>query len=151
VIGDDVEERVLAALAGGASKAAACRAGPMSQRSLRRRLQEPDFCARLCLKREVVSSEIDGNLRALASKSVYVITKILERDDLPALQLKAALAVLPTWIRTRSFDLDARMDELLALAHEQDTAIVDMNRIITRVRSGVVGDASQDETTGGTQ
>ena len=124
----------------------------MSQRSLRRRLQEPDFCARLCLKRKVVSSEIDGNLRALASKSVHVITKILERDDLPALQLKAALAVLPTWIRTRSFDIDERMDELLALAHEQDAAIAgNINRIIKRVESGVVGDASQDETTGGTQ
>src|SRR5450759_3023820 len=123
----------------------------MSQRSLRRRLQEPDFYARLCLKRKVVSSEIDGNLRALARKAVQVITKILERDDLPALQLKAALAVLPTWIRTRSFDLDERMDELLALAHEQDATIVDINRIIKRVESGVVGDATQDENTGETQ
>jgi hypothetical protein len=132
VIGDDVEERVLAALVGGAPKSEACLAGPMSQRSLRRRLNDPDFCARLSIKREVVSREIDGNLRALASQSVLVITKILGRDDQPALQLRAALAVLPMWVRTRSFDMDERMDKVVALAHEQDQAIRDLNDVIER-------------------
>jgi hypothetical protein len=43
------------------------------------------------------------------------------------------------------------MDALLALAHEQDATIVDINRIIKRVESGVVGDGTRDENTDGTQ
>ena len=146
VIGDDAEERALGALAGGASKAEAARVGPISPRSLRRRLKDPDFRARLSVKRDVVSREIDGNLRALASEAVLVITKTLQRDDQPALQLKAALAVLPMWVRTRSFEIDERIDELEALAVEQETALQNMNEGIERVVALLMGDAIQAAT-----
>jgi hypothetical protein len=148
VIGDDVEERVLGALAGGASRAQACRAGPISQRSLRRRLRDPEFAARLSVKRDVVSREIDANLRALASRSVLVITKILSRDDLPALQLKAALAVLAMWARTRPFESDERLEELEALALDQDTQIRNLNEGIERVATLIMANYSQTNTRG---
>jgi len=148
VIGNEVEERVLGALAGGAPRAEAALAGPMSQRSLRRRLKDPDFHARLSVKLDVVSREIDGTLRALARKSVHVISKILERDDLPALQLKAALAVVPMWVRTRPFENDDRLEELEALAVEQDTLIQNLNEGIERVVAAIMANNSQMNTRG---
>jgi hypothetical protein len=138
VIGHEVEERVLGALAGGAPKAEAALAGPMSQRSLRRRLKDPNFHARLSLKHKVVSQEIDGTLRALAKKSAHVISKILDQDDLPALQLKAALAVVPMWVRTRPFENDERLEELEALAVEQGTLIQNLNEAIERMTNAIL-------------
>jgi hypothetical protein len=138
VIGNEVEERVLGALAGGASKAEAALAGPMSQRSLRRRLKDPDFQARLSLKHGVVSQEIDATLRALTRKSVHVISKILERDDVPALQLKAALAVVPMWVRTRPFENDERLEKLEALAVEQEALIQNLNEAIERMTNAIL-------------
>jgi hypothetical protein len=138
MIGNEVEERVLGALAGGAPRAEAALAGPMSQRSLRRRLKDPDFHARLSLKHKVVSQEIDGTLRALARKSAHVISKILERNDLPALQLKAALAVVPMWVRTRPFETDERLEELEALAVEQETLIQNLNEGIERMTAAIL-------------
>jgi hypothetical protein len=138
MIGNEVEERVLGALAGGASRAEAALAGPMSERSLRRRLKDPDFRARLSLKLEVVSLEIDGTLRALARKSVHVISKILERDDLPVLQLKAALAVVPMWVRTRPFETDERLEELEALAVEQGTLLQNVDEGMERINAAIM-------------
>jgi hypothetical protein len=138
MIGNEVEERVLGALAGGAPRAAAALAGPISERSLRRRLKDPDFHARLSLKHKVVSQEIDGTLRALARKSVHVISKILERDDLPALQLKAALAVVPMWVRTRPFETDERLAELEALAEEQDALMQNFDEGMKRMAAAIL-------------
>jgi hypothetical protein len=67
-------------------------------------------------------------------------------DDLPALQLKAALAVLPMWVRTSSFDIDERLEELEALALEQDTLIQNVNEGIERVAAAIMGDYSQTRT-----
>jgi hypothetical protein len=55
------------------------------------------------------------------------------------------------WVRTRSFDMDERMDKVVALAQEQDQAIQDLNEVIERVKAGLIGDATQDESTGGDQ
>ncbi len=107
-------------------------------------MHDPDFCARLSVKRQVISREIDGNLRALASESVLVITRILKRNDLPALQLKAALAVLPIWMNARSFDIDERVEALEAAASAQEATLQTANEGIERVINLVMGEATQD-------
>ncbi len=78
--------------------------------------------------------------------SIVVITKILQRDDMPSQQLKAALAVLPIWVRTRSFQVDERVDELEALSVEQDKAIRNLNEAIERVAALITGQVIRDAT-----
>jgi hypothetical protein len=88
----------------------------MALRTLGRKLKEPEFAARLMLKSQVVSREIDANLRALAHKSTVVAAQLLDRDDRPDLQARVALGILPQWQRTRYFELDQRVSDLEELA-----------------------------------
>lgn len=115
----DAEERVLVALASGVPAVDACLEGPMSPRTLRRRLTEDrEFRARLEVKLAVVSVELDRGLRALAAKSLRVLVKVLDNDWEPALQVRVGLGVFSSWIRTRGYEQDERMQKLEALAHE---------------------------------
>ena len=91
----EAEERTLAALARGASPAVACAEGPMSQASLQRRVRRDEFVRRLDLKKEVVSVEIDDQLRALMRLGVDVLAKVLKLETNPKLQLAAVRMLMP--------------------------------------------------------
>ncbi len=116
---EDNEEKAIAALAAGASLAEAAEAGSMSPRSLRRRQHQPDFSARLNVRREVISREIDASLRALARQAVLVLTRTMQPDRPPNLQLRAAIASLQMWARTRDFELEDRVAQVEAIFAEQ--------------------------------
>jgi len=113
------EERVLEALARGESRASACRAGPMSTKTLSRRLQDRDFVARFEVKCAVVSTVIDQGLSALAGKSMRTAAHLLDLHHEPQIQARVSLGILSLWRQTRGSELAARLAELEELGREQ--------------------------------
>jgi hypothetical protein len=113
------EERVLEAIARGETRVSACRAGPMSTKTLSRRLREPDFVARLDLKYAAVAGEIDRSLVALAGISTLVAAQLLRRDDEPQVQARMSLGLLGIWARRSGSDVESRLEELEAVARQQ--------------------------------
>ena len=146
----EAEERTLAAMARGASPAEACAEGPMSLASLQRRLRQDDFVVRLDLKKEVVSGEIDDQLRALMRLGVDVLAKVLKLENNPKLQLAAVRMLMPIWLRTRDFEIEAhvsRLEETAAAQQVQLDAAAAMieqlqNNVLVGGSAGLAGGAS---------
>lgn len=112
------DEQLIAALASGATHAAAGEAAGISERTVRRRLADPEFRTRL---RDAQERALDEALGRLAGGAVAAVERLLLmlRPGVPhAVQLGAARAILGNAIRVN----DGRLDELEARLHELERA-----------------------------
>jgi hypothetical protein len=108
------DEQLIAALAAGLTHAKAGEAAAVSDRTVRRRLADPDFRARL---RDAQDRALDEALGRLAGGAVAAVERLLLmlQPGVPhAVQLGAARAVLSNALRVN----DGRLDELEARLRE---------------------------------
>src|SRR5947209_3982930 len=86
---------VLTALAGGASILDAAAAGGVSERTVRRRLQDPDFVARLGHARDEMARRALGVLVDAGTEAAETLRAILaDGTVMPSTRIRAAVAVL---------------------------------------------------------
>src|SRR5579885_2440084 len=110
------EDALLLALACGATVEAAARQCALSERTIYRRLREPDFRARLQAVRSDMVQRTSGMLTAAAGEAVRTLLALQKESAPAAVRLGAARAVLELGIKVREVaELEARMDELEAM------------------------------------
>ncbi len=104
---------MLAALAAGATNEQASRMAGVSEATVRRRLQEPDFQRRLAeIQRDAVNGATAA-LGAIALRAVTALSELLGGGTPPAVRLGAARAVLEIGGRLREErDLAARLQQV---------------------------------------
>ncbi len=96
------DEVLVAALATGATQTEAARMAGMSERTVRRRLDETAFADRVAAERRAVATRTAARITALASHdAVAVVRELMVNEDVaPSVRLRAALGVLtvaPAW------------------------------------------------------
>ena len=93
---------LLTALAGGSTAADAATAAKVSERTVRRRLAEPDFVTHLEeLRREVIQSAL-VKVSSSAVQAVTTLVSLLDSEQPSSTRLGAAKAVLDYGIRLRA-------------------------------------------------
>ena len=111
------DEIMLTALARGDSYAEAGKAAKSSERTVRRRMSDPEFVAELGRRRGAFVSAVTGALVSNASIAVEVILECLEEGDRTSDRLKAAQLLLGMARQFHSdCDIDARLVALEAAA-----------------------------------
>jgi hypothetical protein len=88
------EDRLLLLLACGATQEAAARSVGISERTVRRRLRDPDFCRRLQALRTEMMQRLAGLLMAASGEAVKVLVALLKEDTAAGVRLGAARTVL---------------------------------------------------------
>ena len=107
------DESLILALACGATIEAAARQCGVSDRTIRRRLSEPAFLARLQQARADMVKRSAGLLTAAAGESVRTLLALQKESAPPAVRLGAARAVLELGVKVRELvDLEARIASL---------------------------------------
>ncbi len=107
------DEPLILALACGATIEAAARQCGVSDRTIRRRLSEPAFLARLQQARADMVKRSAGLLTAAAGESVRTLLALQKESAPPAVRLGAARAVLELGVKVRELvDLEARIASL---------------------------------------
>jgi len=115
---------IAAALAGGATHAEAGQAAGVSERTVRRRLDEPEFLGYVSrLKDELVSRTTD-RLTGLTTAAVDTLAELVTSPETPpAVRLRAALGVLSerrVWHDAYETENRLRaLEDLLAVAPEE--------------------------------
>jgi hypothetical protein len=111
------EDALLLALACGATVEAAARQCQLSDRTVYRRLKDPEFRSRLQAVRSDMVQRAAGMLTAAAGEAVRTLLALQKESAPPAVRLGAARAVLEIGIRVRELaDLEARIAALEAQA-----------------------------------
>src|SRR4051812_69353 len=87
------DQLVIVALAQGKTQAAAASIAGMSERSVRRRLQDKDFAARVDAARAEVTSAAAAQLAGLYPRAIGTLSDLLD-DRESSVRLRAAQAVL---------------------------------------------------------
>lgn len=106
------DEILIEALADGLSYSAAGALAPVSARTVRRRMQSPEFAAAVHQRRAQRMGEVTGVLVRLAHRAVAALEECLDADR-PSDQIRAAQVVLGQLHRFRDqVDLDERLREL---------------------------------------
>jgi cell division protein FtsB len=114
------EDALLLALACGASVEAAAKQCGLAERTVYRRLEDPDFKTRLQDVRSDMVRRAAGMLTAAAGQAVGTLLALQKESVSAAVRLGAARAVLELGIKVREVaELEARMDELEALVKQQ--------------------------------
>jgi hypothetical protein len=107
------DERLLTALACGATVEAAARQAGVSERTAYRRLADRDFRRRLQGVRADFVRRTAGTLTAAATEAVRTLLELLRAPAAAAVRLGAARAVLEIGLRLReAADLEERLDAL---------------------------------------
>lgn len=107
------DEKLLIALACGATAAKAAHDADVSVRTVERRLAEPDFQARLRHLRGDMLERAGGALVAAAMKSVQTLLMLQDVSQPPATRLGAAKAILELGLKIREVaELEVRLREL---------------------------------------
>jgi hypothetical protein len=88
------DELLVIALAGGTSVKAAAEIADMSERTAYRRRAEAAFRRRLTRARAEMRDRAIGHLSAAAADAAITLRKVLGKEDSPALQVRAAEAIL---------------------------------------------------------
>lgn len=116
------EDPLLLALACGATVEAAARQCGLSDRTVYRRLEDPEFKKRLDKVRADMVERSSAMLTAAAGEAVRTLLA-LQKDSTPAaVRLGAARAILEVGIKVRQMvELEQRMAELEAMVATQDT------------------------------
>jgi hypothetical protein len=107
---------LVAALAIGKTHAEAARISGVSERTIGRRLQDPDFEARVRGARAEVTATAAARINGLLPKAISSMDAALDHDDV-RIQLRAADLVCKTSLEFRRTDLD---DRVRALEHGSD-------------------------------
>jgi hypothetical protein len=84
---------LIEALARGATHAAAARAAGMSERTVRRRLEDPVFRARVEARRQELFDEAAARIVSAADRAATTLVELLEAES-EAVRLRAAQALL---------------------------------------------------------
>src|SRR5262249_36838393 len=107
------EDRLLLLLACGATQEAAARSLGISERTVRRRLRDPDFCRRLQELRTEMMERLAGLLTAASSEAVKTLLALLKEGTVAAVRLGAARAVLELNLKVREVaELEQRIAAL---------------------------------------
>lgn len=107
------DEALLLALACGATVEAAARQNGVAERSVYRRMQQPDFADRLRSLRSDMASRAAGALTAASTESVRTLLTLQKEPHPPAVRLGAARAVLEIGMKLREVvDLEKRLADL---------------------------------------
>jgi hypothetical protein len=93
---------LLSALAAGCTAGEAADVANVSERTVRRRLADADFVARMESARQEVADAVLARVSASALLAVETLTCLLEPAQPPSVRLGAAKAVLDFGIRLRS-------------------------------------------------
>ena len=110
------DERLLVALACGATVEAAARAAGVSESTAYRRLRDPAFCQRLQAARGDMVQRTSGMLTAAAGEAVKTLLA-LQKEAVPApVRLGAARAILELGMKLRQV---AELEQRLADLEEQ--------------------------------
>src|SRR5947207_1741142 len=89
------DQIIAAALAGGATHRAAAAMGGVSERTVRRRLEQEDFRAEVEAQREEIVRHTTNKLTGLTTTAVDALSELLSAEETPpAVRLRAALGVL---------------------------------------------------------
>lgn len=91
---------LVAALAGGATQDAAAATAGVSARTVRRRLEDPDFVDRLTDERSALVTRTCSRLLGLTGQAVMTLSDLLTGDVAESVRLRAAMGVLDsarTW------------------------------------------------------
>lgn len=98
------------AVATGCTIAEAARRSGQSERTLRRRLAQPEFAARVEHTRAEIVSRVAGRLTVVADAAVAALEELLQSDQSPATRLRAAQVILSHGARYREVEeIDARL------------------------------------------
>ncbi len=93
---------LVAALATGATQAEAARVAGVSERTVRRRLEETSFADRVAAERRAVATRTAARITALASGDAVAVLRelMVDANVAPSVRLRAALGALnvaPAW------------------------------------------------------
>lgn len=122
---------LIAALAGGATVAAAARLARVSERTVYRRLEEPEFCQQITAARADMLTRAVGGLAQASTAAVDTLAALLKPRVAATVRLGAARAILELGTRLREAeDVERRLAELeenwtariAALEHELEAA-----------------------------
>lgn len=117
------EDALLVALACGATVENAARQCDLSERTIYRRLGEPDFKRRLQGVRGDMVSRAAGMLTAAGMESVRTLLELQKPGQTAAIRLGAARAILELGLKFREVvDLETRLAELEQRVAEEDEA-----------------------------
>ena len=115
------EDTLLIALACGATVQAAAAQCGIAERTAYRRLEDPEFKARLSKTRGEMIERATGMLTAAAGEAVRTLLSLQKAATPPAVRMSAARAILEIGMKLREVvDLEARMSKLEALVQEHD-------------------------------
>lgn len=115
------EDALILALACGATVEAAARQCALSDRTVYRRLKDPDFRRRLEAVRSDMVRRTAGMLTAAAGEAVRTLLGLQKEAQPPAVRLGAARAVLEIGLKLRQVaELEVRMGELEDLVAGMD-------------------------------
>ena len=116
------EHRLVAALAEGATQVEAARRAGVTDRTVRRRLDEPEFLERVRTERAAMLGRASGRSAALVVEAMAVVQTLLGSDDEP-IQLRAAQLAIDT---ARKFvtddEVQARLSRLEHVAEHIEEA-----------------------------
>ena len=93
---------VLAALAGGATAAEAASAGHVSERTVRRRLAEPDFARKVEAARSEIVATAVSRISSGSMAAVDAILTLLSPEQPPSVRLAAGKTVLEYGMKFRA-------------------------------------------------
>ena len=118
------EDAVILALACGATVETAARQCGLAERTVYRRMKEPDFKKRLKQVRADIVRRTAGALTAAATESVRTLMELQKSPSPPPVRLGAARAVLELGMKVREIaDLEERlvaMEERLKMQYDED-------------------------------
>lgn len=89
----DIDVLLVAALAGGKTRAEAAKLCNCDEKTVWRRMQNPEFRARVQAEREALVESIRGELRRAGHQAVHTLEALLVADD-PKVRLGASKALL---------------------------------------------------------
>lgn len=94
-----------ASLAAGAREREAAKAGACSERTVRRRLAEPEFRQLVVEARDRICDEVLGRAVSHASRAVDVLAEVMDStESRPAVRVSAARALLDSVLRYREME-----------------------------------------------
>jgi hypothetical protein len=115
------DELMAAALAAGATRAAAAEVGDVSERTVRRRLNDPEFAARVReLRAEAIAAGLD-KLAEVLTRAVDTLVHLMDKSENDFVRLAAAKAIIENLLRLNEHsDHGAQIAELKARLDERD-------------------------------
>jgi hypothetical protein len=115
----NADEQLLMALACGATIENAARSAGVSQTTVYRRMNDPDFAARLRQMRSDMVQRTAGALTAAATEAVRTLLELQKQPTPAAVRLGAARAVLEIGVKLREV---AELEDRIAALEEQVAA-----------------------------